>query len=108
MEPAISDYNKRLILLSVIELSGISFFYARQSLELKWKHGEGELEKIQMANDCDFLLDNLYNKPASSGDECAKICRSEKRCTHFTYTTYYGNILGRGGLPSNKLMQMLG
>jgi len=56
-----------------------------------WQQGQGELELIQFANDCDFALDDLYNKSASSGDECARFCRDEEQCTHFTYSTFYGN-----------------
>ena len=82
------------------------YFFVRQSFEINWKRGEGELEKIQLANDCDFVFDDLYNKSASSGDECAKFCRDDKRCTHFTYSTkvmrdgkffkvQYINLLGK-------------
>ncbi len=67
-----------------------SKLFSRQALNIDWKDGQGELEKIQMANDCDFAFDDLYNKSASSGDECAKFCREEKRCTHFTYSTFFG------------------
>jgi hypothetical protein len=44
-----------------------------------------------MADSCDFDGKAYKNVSASSGKECAQLCRRKKGCTHFTYTV--GNIL---------------
>jgi len=69
-----------------------NLLFSRQAFDFNWKQGQGHLELIQLANDCDFARDDLYNKTASSGDECARLCRDDKRCTHFTYSTFYGEF----------------
>ena len=44
-----------------------------------------------MAESCDFEGD-YSNVSASSGKECAQMCRKDKECTHFTYSKDSGKL----------------
>jgi hypothetical protein len=68
--------------------------YLLAACDIIWR--DGPISDIKLADNCDFGGNDLYNKSATSGDECAQLCRDEKRCTHFTYSTFYGKtqILG--------------
>jgi hypothetical protein len=71
--------------------------------DIIWR--DGPIGDIKLADNCDFGGNDLYNKSATSGDECAQLCRDEKRCTHFTYSTFYGKtqILGPRHFYKNSL-----
>ncbi len=45
-----------------------------------------------MSEFCDFVEDAYTNVSASSGKECAKLCRKDKGCTHFTYIKDNGKL----------------
>ncbi len=63
----------------------------RVKCDLDWKDlGRGD---IQFADGCDFGYNDMYNKTSSSGEECAQFCIEEDRCTHFTYSTLYGELI---------------
>ena len=63
----------------------------RAKCDFDWKDlGSGN---IQLAHGCDFSYNDLYNQTSSSGEECGQFCIQDDQCTHFTYSTLFGEIL---------------
>jgi len=47
---------------------------------------------LQMSEGCDFDGDFYTKVSASSGEECAQLCREDKICTQFTYIEENGKL----------------
>ena len=68
-----------------------------------WKNGV--VGGFQVAEDCDFFGNDLYNVTGTSPDDCQTECRSSTLCNHFAFNTYSGEplcwIKKKDGLTKN-------